>query len=308
MGTGVLWARQATLDAMPPYQLGSNMAHEVDATSAQFEHGALKYQAGTPNVAGAVGLSAAVEVLERFDLAAISRHDSATGPALSRARRRRCPAFACSAPSTIPTSRVPVFTFTLPGVPVAAIVKALDNRGVAVRAGDMAALPLLRRFGRQRGRARVVLPLYDSRGNRPPRRRPAGASPAGDGYLNGNSFTAWHVPQAAVYGMGIARPGAPRRLPRWSSRARRTRGTSTGPANRRCSLPPAAVAYGGVLIILPKSPAIAAGVGGAGHVTVDAAGQLALHLGVQLRFHVRQQVHRDGIAGTTGRRSHSRRE
>ena len=55
MGTGVLWAKQATLDAMPAYQLGSNMAHEVDAASAQFEHGALKYQAGTPNVSGAVG-------------------------------------------------------------------------------------------------------------------------------------------------------------------------------------------------------------------------------------------------------------
>ena len=44
-------------------------------------------------------------------------------------------------------TRLPVFTFTLPGVPVARIVRALDDRGVAVRAGDMAALPLLKRFG-----------------------------------------------------------------------------------------------------------------------------------------------------------------
>ena len=42
---------------------------------------------------------------------------------------------------------MPVFTFTLAGVPVATIVKALDARGIAVRAGDMAALPLLKRFG-----------------------------------------------------------------------------------------------------------------------------------------------------------------
>ena len=44
-------------------------------------------------------------------------------------------------------SRLPVFSFTVPGLPVGAIVKALDDRGVAVRAGDMAALPLLKRFG-----------------------------------------------------------------------------------------------------------------------------------------------------------------
>ena len=76
MGTGVLWAKQATLDAMPAYQLGSNMAHEVDAASAQFEHGALKYQAGTPNVSGAVGSAAALDTLDRFDLVAIGQHDA----------------------------------------------------------------------------------------------------------------------------------------------------------------------------------------------------------------------------------------
>ncbi len=146
MGTGMLWARQATLDAMPPYQLGSNMAHEVDATSAQFEHGALKYQAGTPNVAGAVGLAAAVELLERFDLAAIGRHDADLVRHF-RERASAVPGLRVLGTLDDPESRVPVFTFTLPGVPVAGIVKALDNRGVAVRAGDMAALPLLRRYG-----------------------------------------------------------------------------------------------------------------------------------------------------------------
>ena len=77
MGIGILWARQDVLEAMPPYQLGSNMAHEVDGTSARFEHGALRYQAGTPNVSGAVGLGAAIDVLQRYDMAAIARHDMA---------------------------------------------------------------------------------------------------------------------------------------------------------------------------------------------------------------------------------------
>ena len=62
---------------MPPYQLGSNMAHEVDATAAQFEHGALEYQAGTPNVAGPVGLAAALDAARSASAStAIGRHDA----------------------------------------------------------------------------------------------------------------------------------------------------------------------------------------------------------------------------------------
>ena len=47
MGTGVVWGRRELLDAMPPYHVGSNMAHDVDFERADFEHGALKFQADT---------------------------------------------------------------------------------------------------------------------------------------------------------------------------------------------------------------------------------------------------------------------
>ena len=146
MGTGVLWAKLATLDGMPPYQLGSNMAHEVDATAAQFEHGALKYQSGTPNVSGAVGLAAAIDVLDRFDLAAIRRHDA---DLVRHFRNRIADVRDVRVLGALDDAdaRLPVFSFTVPGLPVGAIVKALDDGGVAVRAGDMAALPLLKRFG-----------------------------------------------------------------------------------------------------------------------------------------------------------------
>jgi cysteine desulfurase/selenocysteine lyase len=146
MGTGVLWARQKTLDAMPPYQLGSNMAHEVEDDGARFEHGGLKYQAGTPNVSGAVGLAAAIDTLDRFGMAAVRRHDAA----LVRHFRNRwdeVPGLQVVGTLDDDNARLPVFTFVIPGVPVAKIVQGLDNRGVAVRAGDMAALPLLKRFG-----------------------------------------------------------------------------------------------------------------------------------------------------------------
>jgi cysteine desulfurase / selenocysteine lyase len=146
MGVGVLWARQAVLDAMPPYQLGSNMAHEVDASSAQFEHGALRYQAGTPNVSGAVGLAAAIDTLHRYDMAAIARHDHAL---VEHARERLTTVPGLRVLGTLADSeaRVPIFTFTMQGVPVSRLVQALDAEGVAVRGGDMAALPLLNRFG-----------------------------------------------------------------------------------------------------------------------------------------------------------------
>ena len=64
MGIGALWARRELLDSMPPFQAGSNMVHEVELESApaRFAEGALKFEAGTPNVAGAVGLAAAVSL------------------------------------------------------------------------------------------------------------------------------------------------------------------------------------------------------------------------------------------------------
>ena len=146
MGTGILWASQTTLDNMPPYHLGSNMAHEVADDSAQFEHGALKYQAGTPNVSGAVGLAAAIDALDRFDMLAIRRHDAALVRHF-RTRMGEVPGLRVLGALEDEGARLPVFTFAISGVPAARTVQALDDRGVAVRAGDMAALPLLKRFG-----------------------------------------------------------------------------------------------------------------------------------------------------------------
>ena len=144
MGTGVVWARRDLLDAMPPYHVGSNMAHEVDIEHAVLERGAQKFQAGTPDVAGPVGLAAAVgffasagERLQRHD-------DELVRHGLERLRRLKRVRLIGPRDSE---NRVPVFTFVVDGMPAAAVAQALDARGIAVRAGDMAALPLLKRFG-----------------------------------------------------------------------------------------------------------------------------------------------------------------
>ena len=145
MATGVAWGRLELLDAMPPYHVGSNMAHEVDFDRAVMEHGALKFQAGTPDVAGPVGLAAAIEFLMAMGKDAMWRHDQD----LVRhglARLREVKGLRIIGPSS-PPDRVPVFTFVIDGKSPVAIAKALDARGIAIRAGDMAALPLLKRFG-----------------------------------------------------------------------------------------------------------------------------------------------------------------
>ena len=145
MATGVVWGRLDLLDAMPAYHVGSNMAHEVDFEHASFEHGAQKFQAGTPDVAGPLGLAAAMDLLTAAGRDATWRHDQD----LVRhglARLHDVKGLRIIGPRS-ETNRVPVFTFVIEGKSPVAIASALDARGIAIRAGDMAAWPLLKRFG-----------------------------------------------------------------------------------------------------------------------------------------------------------------
>ena len=159
MATGVAWARHDILEAMPPYQTGSNMAHDVTFDSAALEHDGQKFQAGTPNVSGPIGLAAACTYLNRLGRASIASHEHAlTAHALDAFKRIRGLKIIGS---TDATNRVPVFCLTIEGLPVPAIVKALDDEGIAIRAGDKAALPLLERFGTKTA-ARVSAYLYNS--------------------------------------------------------------------------------------------------------------------------------------------------
>jgi cysteine desulfurase/selenocysteine lyase len=161
MGTGVVWGRRELLDAMPPYHVGSNMAHDVDFDRADFEHGAQKFQAGTPDVAGPVGLAAAVRF---FDAAgpSLRRHDDDLVQ-YGLMRLGQVPRLRIIGPRQA-DNRVPVFTFVLEGHAATTVARALDARGIAVRAGDMAALPLLRRFGASEA-VRASAYVYSTRGD-----------------------------------------------------------------------------------------------------------------------------------------------
>ena len=157
MGCGVLWGRRSLLDAMPPYQAGSNMAHDADLERADYAPGALRFGAGTPSVADAVGLAAAVSFLNGLGREAVWRHEQAlVGYALERLAG--VPGLRLLG-SARPEDRIGVFSFVLERKQPETVVAELDRRGIAIRAGDLAALPLLRRSGVNRT-ARASLYLY----------------------------------------------------------------------------------------------------------------------------------------------------
>lgn len=145
MGVGVLWAHRDVLASMPPYQAGSNMAHAIDVDTEQLEDAGHKFCAGTPNASGAVGLAAAVAFLSSLGRAAVERHESELAvhglEALQSVSGLRI-----LGPRTA-KQRLPVFSFVLEGRTPQEILRALDEEGIAIRAGDLSALPLLKRFG-----------------------------------------------------------------------------------------------------------------------------------------------------------------
>lgn len=152
MGTGVLWGRRELLDAMPPFQAGSNMAHDVDLDGANYSPGALKFGAGTPNVSGPVGLAAAIRFIERIGQSAMWEHEQ-TLVRHALTRLRDTPRLRILGPTSA-ADRIAVFSFVMDGVAPQELVTALDAKGIAIRGGDLAALPLLKRLGVTRaGRA-----------------------------------------------------------------------------------------------------------------------------------------------------------
>lgn len=156
MGTGVLWGRRELLDAMPAWQSGSNAAHDVTEDNAHWSEGALKFSAGTPDVAGPVGLATAIELLASIGMTALTEHE------------RRLTARVYERLASLPRvrllgapdpGRVSVFSFAVDGVAPLEVVRAMDASGIAIRAGDLASLPLLRHFGLTAA-ARISAYLY----------------------------------------------------------------------------------------------------------------------------------------------------
>jgi cysteine desulfurase/selenocysteine lyase len=145
MGIGVLWARRELLEAMPPYQGGGEMIDMVGPESSTWAALPHKFEAGTPNVGGAIGMAAALDYLEGLGAERIAAHEAE----LVRYGLDRLGAvegLRFFGPLD-PAERTAVFSFELDGVHPHDIATILDAEGIAIRAGHHCAQPLMRRLG-----------------------------------------------------------------------------------------------------------------------------------------------------------------
>jgi cysteine desulfurase/selenocysteine lyase len=144
MGIGGLVMRRDLLEAMPPYQMGGDMIASVGDATTTWNVLPHKFEAGTPNVEGAVGLAAAVGYLEGLGMAAVHAHESALVNYAS-ARLNAIEDLRVFGPA--PERRGGVVSFTFAGIHPHDLSQFLDADGVCVRAGHHCAQPLMRAMG-----------------------------------------------------------------------------------------------------------------------------------------------------------------
>ena len=145
MGIGALWARRELLETMPPYQGGGEMIDQVEDERSTWAAVPHKFEAGTPNVAGAVGMAAAVGFLQELGSGAVEAHETRLVE-YGLDRLTTVPGLTLFGPPD-PDDRIAVFSFELDGVHPHDVATILDAEHVAVRAGHHCTQPLMRRLG-----------------------------------------------------------------------------------------------------------------------------------------------------------------
>lgn len=156
-GTGVLWAREALLESMPPYKGGGDMIIEVSFENTVFNELPYKFEAGTPNIAGVIGFGAAVDYLLSVGMQNIYEHEK-TLHSYMVAKLNTVDGL-----RLIGTARnqASVQSFMLNDIHPHDLGTILDHQGVAVRTGHHCAMPVMQRFGLP-GTARASLGLYNN--------------------------------------------------------------------------------------------------------------------------------------------------
>ena len=142
-GVGVLYGKRALLEELPPFLAGGEMIERVRLESSTFKEPPHRFEAGTPNIAGVLGLGAALGWIERADLAAIGRHDDA----VARYAAERLAALPRVRLVGTAENKGPIVSFTVEGVHPHDIAQWLDGAGIAVRAGHHCAQPAMDRLG-----------------------------------------------------------------------------------------------------------------------------------------------------------------
>jgi cysteine desulfurase/selenocysteine lyase len=161
MGIGALLARRAVLERMTPYQTGGDMiefVHDDRTTWNVLPH---KFEAGTPNAAGAVGLAAAVEYLDELGMDRVRAHEQAL---VAEASERIAAIDGARVYGPPAPRRSGVVSFTLGDVHPHDLATILDETGICIRAGHHCAQPLMRRLG-VAATARASFWVYNDRGD-----------------------------------------------------------------------------------------------------------------------------------------------
>ncbi|MCE0497423.1 MAG: cysteine desulfurase [Methylacidiphilales bacterium] len=157
-GIGALYGKSALLEAMPPWQGGGHMIRNVTFSKTTYQNAPEKFEAGTPDIAGAVGLGAAIGYLQNVGLAPIAAYEhellAYATEGLQSVRGLRLIGTAANKAS--------VLSFVISGYEPEKIAEHLDQQGIAARAGHHCAQPALRRFGVEKT-VRASLAFYNTR-------------------------------------------------------------------------------------------------------------------------------------------------
>ncbi|TVR93795.1 MAG: cysteine desulfurase [Wenzhouxiangellaceae bacterium] len=157
-GIGALWGREELLEAMPPWQGGGEMISRVSFEGSTWNELPHKFEAGTPNIAGAIGLGAAVKWLEDVGVARIAEHEAKL---LEYATERMLEVDGLTIIGQA-ANKGPVVSFTLDGVHPNDLGTIIDHHGVAIRTGHHCAMPVMQFFGVP-ATARVSFACYNLR-------------------------------------------------------------------------------------------------------------------------------------------------
>jgi cysteine desulfurase/selenocysteine lyase len=142
-GIGVLYGREELLAAMPPWQGGGDMILTVSFEKTTYNELPWKFEAGTPNISGAVGLAAAMDYLESLGLPAVAAHEQRLLQ-LATAELARLPGIEIIGTAA---QKASVLSFTMKGVHPHDLGTVLDAEGIAVRTGHHCAMPVMTFFG-----------------------------------------------------------------------------------------------------------------------------------------------------------------
>jgi cysteine desulfurase / selenocysteine lyase len=142
-GIGALYAKPETLAGMPPWQGGGNMISDVSFERTLYQQPPARFEAGTANIAGAVGMAAALRYLTKLGLPAVANYEHGL---LDDALAAMTAVPGLTMIGTAP-QKASVLSFVLDGYSPEEVGSALDRQGIAVRAGHHCAQPVVRRFG-----------------------------------------------------------------------------------------------------------------------------------------------------------------